>query len=272
MIEATTAIHPSLVKSTLSVLSYEFRRSLTPIRIGVWAGMAIFPATLIITVSMMVQRRQLDAADIRDGFSILLFLVLPEVSTVLGMLLWATSIVSSELESQTWVYSVIRPGARTAMLLGKYAMAVIWTSSTTCVATTIAIPFIGMTQPLNTWATICTLCIVSAVAHGALFAFIGTVFQRRAMVTAFGYALIAEGVLAWIPATVNQFTVGYRLRSILAQWMDLDLERFDRFRRIVSFDTSVSMHLAVLAIGATCLLALTAWRLHASRFTWQSEF
>ena len=36
------------------------------------------------------------------------------------------------------------------------------------------------------------------------------------------YSLLLEGLVSWVPATVNKFTVSYRLRSLLASWMDLD--------------------------------------------------
>ncbi len=39
-----------------------------------------------------------------------MFVLLPQVVTVLGLLLWATPVVHSELEGQTWVYAVVRPG------------------------------------------------------------------------------------------------------------------------------------------------------------------
>ncbi|MFM9065101.1 MAG: hypothetical protein ACKOOI_18995, partial [Pirellula sp.] len=45
-------------------------------------------------------------------------------------------------------------------------------------------------------------------------------------VISFIYALVAEGLLAWIPAVINQFTISYRLRSILFRWQDIAVDRY----------------------------------------------
>jgi small basic protein len=233
--------------------------------------MVSFPVLLVTAVSILVHRVGQPDVNNHLGFSILLFVLLPEVLTVLGMLLWATPIVNSELEGQTWIYSVIRPGARRSMLLGKYIVAVVWTCSCTCAAASIAVPITGMPDAMKAWSTICMLCIVSAAAHGALFVFIGTFFQRRAMVSAFVYAIVIEGVLAWIPATINQFTIGFRLRSMLVHEMQLDFGDIPNFRRLVSDGTTSLAHIGVLGVGAAILLSLTVWRIQSSQYSMQSE-
>lgn len=266
-----TLVRPSVYRGMMSVFAYEFKRSLTPFRIAVWCAMALFPIFLTTMVSYVIQHANMEAEDNRIGFTMLMFALLPEVITILGMLLWATPIVNAELEGLTWIYSVIRPGARRAMLLGKYLMAVLWTSSCTCAAATISIPITQMDRPFLAWGTICALCVVSSLAHGALFVFIGTFLQRRAMVSAFAYAIAIEGILSWIPATINKLTIGYRLRSLLIEWLDLPLERMGETSRLVSDGTPVWVHLCTLGVGVVVVLALSVWRIQTSQFSVQSE-
>lgn len=269
--QTESIVRPSIIRGMLSVFGYEFRRSLTPFRIFVWGAMALFPVFLVTMVSYVVQQEAIEAEDNRIGFTMLLFALLPEVITILGMLLWATPIVNAELEGLTWIYSVVRPGARRAMLLGKFMMAVLWTASCSCTAATISIPITQMDKPLLAWGTICTLCVISAIAHGALFVFIGTFLQRRAMVSAFAYSIAIEGIMSWIPATINKLTIGYRLRSVLFECLDLPLERMGDIRRLVSDGTPVWTHIAILGCGVVVLLALSIWRVQTSQFSIQSE-
>src|SRR5690606_17070951 len=59
------------------------------------------------------------------------------------------------------------------------------------------------------------------VCYAALYVLIGVLFSARATVVAVIYTLLFEGVLSTIPATINKFTVCYRLRSLLSEWVDL---------------------------------------------------
>ncbi len=256
----------------IGVFKLELVRTLTFGRIMTWCLMALFPPILIGIASWQIGGRSLiSAAEMNFGYVVILFLLIPQVVTVLGLLLWATPIVHSELEAQTWVYSVVRPGARRAVLLGKYCIAVLWAFSSACVAVTLAIPFSSVTHSFQTWGVLCFLNLISAVSYASLFATIGTLMQKRAMVTAFLYGIFVEAILSTLPATINQLTVSFRLRSILFQLLDLKLNVAAEMGRFFDTTSSVSVHLICLALFTTVLLGISLWRVEASQFVWQSE-
>ena len=256
----------------IGVFKLELVRTLTFGRMMTWCLMALFPPILIGIASWQIGgRSSIGAAEMNFGYILMLFLLIPQVVTVLGLLLWATPIVHSELEAQTWVYAVVRPGARRAVLLGKYCIAVLWAFSSATVAVTLAIPFASVTYPFQTWGVLCFLNLVSALSYAALFATIGTLMQKRAMVTAFLYGIFVEAILSTLPATINQLTVSFRLRSILFQLLDLKLEVAAEMGRFFDTSTSVSVHLICLALFTAVLLGISLWRVEASQFVWQSE-
>ncbi|HUP78403.1 MAG TPA: hypothetical protein VM260_07530, partial [Pirellula sp.] len=159
----------------VGVFKLELVRTMTFGRIMAWFAMALFPPTLVGIASWQIGLHEsTNELAMNFGYIFMLFLLIPQVVTVLGLLLWATPIVHSELEAQTWVYAVVRPGARRAVLLGKYCIAVLWTFSCSCVAVTIAIPFTSVANPVPTWMVLCFLNSISAVAYAALFVAIGT--------------------------------------------------------------------------------------------------
>lgn len=234
--------------------------------------MALFPPCLIGIASLQIGNRSgMGAAELNFGYIIMLFFLIPQIVTVLGLLLWATPIVHAELEAQTWGYYVVRPGARRAVLLGKYAIAVLWAFSSASVAVTLAIPFATLTSPVRAWGVLCFLNLISALAYGALFATLGTLIQKRAMVSAFMYGIFIEGILSTLPAAINQFTVSYRLRCILLKMLEVDLIVPPNMVRFFDSNESTAFHLFCLALFTSALMSISLWRVEASQFAWQSE-
>ncbi len=89
-----------------------------------------------------------------------------------------------------------------------------WVSVTVCVL--IAQP----QQALRLWATLIALVGLACLAYGALYSLIGVLLHRRAMVIAVAYTLIFEFLVSFVPAVINQFTVQFRLRNLLVDFMD----------------------------------------------------
>lgn len=260
-----------LRRGIFGVAQYELIRSLTPVRIGLWIAMALFPTFLILVVAFSVPERFLRSSDYQSVISILFFVLLPEIVTVLGMLLWATPIVNSEMESRSWVYSVIRPEGRRSMLLGKYAIAVLWTTTCGWLAASLSIPFAGFRDPWNAWLSTLILCLLSSLSHGALFALIGVLVQRRSMVLAFFYAVVVEGLLGWIPAVINKFTIAYRIRSLMAGWFDVPINEVMQTSEMVSKSVSDWVHIAWLLGGTVVLLGIALWRVQAAQYLGKAE-
>ena len=59
----------------------------------------------------------------------------------------------------------------------------------------------------------------SCMAYGALYALIGVLFHKRATVVAVSYTLLAEFLVSFVPAIINEFTIQIRLRTIYMNWM-----------------------------------------------------
>lgn len=255
----------------MAVARYEIVRALTPWRIALWIAMVLFPVLLIGTVSYNLRQNVQLPPEAEVAFAMIMFVLLPEVVTVLGMLLWATPVVSSELEGQTWIYSLVRPGGRRSVLLGKYLVAVLWTASCGVLSATLALPLTGIDNGFQVWWVLVVLCLLSSMAHGALFAFLGVMFQRRIMVIAFIYAIVVEAVLGWIPAMINKFTVAYRLRSLLFQWLDLPIPQGMRSSELFTDGTSAWVHVACLVGGSVVLLGIASWRIGQAQYSFQSE-
>jgi len=69
------------------------------------------------------------------------------------------------------------------------------------------------------------------------------------LIAALAYSLCIEVTVSLVPATINQLTISYRLRSLLAQWMELDglRSRTELFNGTESPTTSILILLGYAA-------------------------
>lgn len=285
-----TSLFSRLSKAVPGVVSYELTRSMTPGRWAMFLLMVCIPTALLIAVSQLTPNEAkytVNVSQLPDGkttirdetnlaFCMLVYLLIPQVMTMLGMLVLASPIVHSELEGQTWIYALVRHAGRRSLLLGKYLVAVLWTSSAGILAVSLATPFLPLQNPAQLWLTASLLCLLASLAYGALFALIGVVMQKRVMVISFVYALVAEGVLAWIPAVINQFTIAYRLRSILFRWLDLSVDEYFpnmglARNAMVAQDPSGWVQVAWVLLISGILLGLALWLVETIQYSFQSE-
>jgi ABC-type transport system involved in multi-copper enzyme maturation permease subunit len=286
----STSLFSRLSKAVPGVVSYELARSMTPGRWAMFLLMVCIPTALLIAVSQLTPNEAkytVNVSQLPDGkttirdetnlaFCMLVYLLIPQVMTMLGMLVLASPIVHSELEGQTWIYALVRHAGRRSLLLGKYLVAVLWTSTAGILAVSLATPFLPLQNPAQLWLTASLLCLLASLAYGALFALIGVVMQKRVMVISFVYALVAEGVLAWIPAVINQFTIAYRLRSILFRWLDLSVDEYFpnmglARNAMVAQDPSGWGQVAWVLLISGILLGLALWLVETIQYSFQSE-
>lgn len=205
-----------MLSAIMQVIGFEARRTRTRGRIGIWLALAIFPSLLLTLLRLQVGRPVPD-----EALAMMAFYLVVQIGCMMGLLLWATPVVGSELESQTWIYLALRPHGKTAILMGKYVVAALWTASAGVVSA-VGVAFCsGYPAPWTLATTLLILVLVSSVCYAALYVLIGVVFSARATVVAVIYTLLFEGILSTIPATINKFTVCYRLRSLLSEWVDL---------------------------------------------------
>jgi ABC-type transport system involved in multi-copper enzyme maturation permease subunit len=264
--------HPFLW-GTLGVLRYELIRSLSLTRLISWLLIFAFPVALILLAKWQVGQRprRISPDELRIGFSFISFALIPHVAVMLNLLMWATPVVNTELEGQTWIYSIVRPQGKLNIILGKYLTAIFWSIFGGLLSATIAIPLLGLDESFALWWTLARLVILSSVAYGALYIAMGTLFQKRAMVSAFIYTLTVEGFLSLLPATINQLTVSFRLRCLLVQWLDIRLPVEMRSRAEIFDLSGTTHHLVALAVYVIVLLSVALLFARRSEYSLQPD-
>ncbi len=241
-----------MVAAILQVIRFELQRSFVLGRLATWVLLWAFPTALIATAVFL---RRTDPPIVVA--SLLSYVLVPQVCCMLGLLLWATPAIQSELEGKTWIYISLRPSGKLAVLLGKYCLAVIWAGSASIISSWILAWLLGEDQWLQLGKTLSGLSILSCICYGALYLLIGVVVTKRAMITALTYSLVIEVAVSLVPATINQLTISYRLRSLLADWMEL--ERLRSRSELFSGTESATTNILILLGYAAGLLLVASF-------------
>lgn len=256
----------------IDVMLFELRRSLTWGRIFIWLILVAFPVAIMVTMSSMAKSSMganFNATAFFEVFGVTLYFLVPEVTCLLGLLLWATPAISTEIEGQTWIYLAMRASGRRSVLVGKYLTAVFWTVSAAIAAITLSVFSTGSAEAFRMWWVLSLLAVMSCLAHAALYVLIGAVFYRRTMVAAVLYTVVVEFGLSFIPALVNKFTINYRLRGLLANWMDWDRAR-SQAESIFGSEPTQNHLLALLAITIV-FLCLAVRKVERTEYPTQQE-
>jgi len=114
------------IRAAWVVFAFEWRRAMGWGRLPFMAALAVFPAAILWLIRHEGGRLEQHA----DALAIVLFALVPEIVCLLGLLLWATPMIHSDVENKTWPYLAVRPAGKTPILFGKYAAAVLWTMLT----------------------------------------------------------------------------------------------------------------------------------------------
>ncbi|MFN9719418.1 MAG: ABC transporter permease subunit [Planctomycetota bacterium] len=300
------------MNSLAAVFLHEWRRSLTPGRIVWWLLMCLFPiavsmlirfradveldsnqplasAAEIQTSETLRTNRQSSAMGsdqsdsqgpdeeqrraIRDGlWSVFLYVMIPCLSSALGVLLTAGPAVASELEQRSWVYLATRPNGIVWLLLGKFLVAFTWGYSSAMIALTGAIAFVSVSSRFAVWWPMALLSGLSCLAYSGAFLLVGAIFPKRAMVFSIMYMAIVEVVLGSMPAMVNRLTVQYRLRSLMLRWLELNepTQEFPRLNSVIGSDPAW-LHVVWLFGLTTVYFAIAQLIVHKREFTTASE-
>ncbi|WP_436716022.1 hypothetical protein U8335_28195 [Roseiconus lacunae] len=255
------------ISTPLDVLWFELRRAMTWGRIAMWVVLVAFPIAVVTAMLVNIQLdlgERYDPQEMIQPFGMAMYVLITEVSCLLGLLLWAAPAISTEIEGQTWVYLTVRTHGRWSVLVGKYLAAVIWTLTSTLTALTISCCVVGTEIGNELWWVLAKLCVLSCVAHAALYLLIGCLFYRRTMVAAVVYMMAVEFVASFIPALVNKLTINYRLRGLLADWMQWEEAR-SRAENIFGNEPA-STHLLMLTVMTAVLLLAAIWRVERTEF------
>jgi hypothetical protein len=204
-----------LIKQSIAVMLFEFRRSMSLGRLSAFWVLSLFPPAMVLLISFM-------AFDVPSYPVIILFLTF--IVCILALLLWATPNVYAELENRNWVFLASRPRGRVALLIGKWLAAL----SAAIIVCSLAVVLCWTVVALRSEmfrsegiAWISRTCLVSigfwaiaCVNYAALFSLLGVIFQRRAMVIATVYTVLNECVLAFVFALVSKFSIRYHLIAV----------------------------------------------------------
>ena len=205
------------IRAAWAVFAFECRRQISWGRVLGMLALAAFPAGIL----WLINRGGGRLVEHRDAWPTALFILVPEIVCLLGVLLWVTPAVQTEVEGRTWPYLVVRPAGKAPILAGKYAAGVFWSMLTGWLALTLAILVLSpREQALHAWSVLAGLVALPCTAYGSLFALLGVVFVRRGMIFAVAYTLL-EFIVRWIPAMIKQVTVQYHLQGLLVHWMHL---------------------------------------------------
>ena len=235
---------------------FDFRRSLTISRLSIFVVLSLFPPA-IMAINLFGPGLDAAAAPVIIGVTVMMVGILAE-------LLWATPIVYGELEGKTWLFLAVRPRGIMAVLLGKYLIAVLWTMAVCSIAMTICVLLAATAQipnALQMWRVFLILITLAAFAYAAIFALIGVIFHRRAMVFAMAYVIVFEVFIAQIPAVINQLTVRHHLTALAVKWLDfryLGGEEVPEFILQQMLGVQEPDWQNILMVAATAAIALAA--------------
>jgi ABC-type transport system involved in multi-copper enzyme maturation permease subunit len=149
----------------------------------------------------------------------------------------------------------------------KYLIAVVWTVAVCSISLTLCVLLTAMAQVSNAlqiWLVYSVLILLAALAYAAIFALIGVLFHRRAMVFAMAYVIVLEVVIAQIPAIINQITVRHHLTALAVKWLDfryLGGEEVPAFilEQVLGAQEPDWQNIVVIAINAAVALAASMW-------------
>ncbi len=229
------------------VVWFEWRRAFTISRLAWMLSLMAFPPGLLFLVNMAARNEPRV-----EVVSILIFILCACVVCMMSVFLWATPVLSSELEGRSWVYLAVRPYGPIAVLIGKYLVAVSWAVPVGLVSATLSVFVFNAEDRGHLIAVHSGLVLLSCLAYSALFLLIGVIAPKKCMVAGIIYTIIFEVAFALIPAAVNMLTVQYRLRCLLIRWMDFDKALAERNPVFLSYfgDESSAWHVGVL-LGMT---------------------
>jgi len=159
--------------------------------------------------------------DVRVGgatiFGLIIWLCLRVVVPILGVF-YGTALIADEVDDKTITYLFTRPVRRAAVLLGKYLAYLVCTGLVVLPAIVIvyflAVPFREVPGTFGALAIDVGLLALGLAAYGAVFALVGAVMPRPAvvgLVFAFGW----EQAAMLMPGYLSRLTIAYYLQALV---------------------------------------------------------
>ena len=101
-----------LLRGTWAAFRYQWSRSWTPSRFVWWLVLAAFPPFVIGLTYFADSDRPPPEILVQ-----ILYVLVPNVACMLGVFLWTSSAVQSEVDNRGWIYLAVRPYAKLAHVL-----------------------------------------------------------------------------------------------------------------------------------------------------------
>ena len=247
------------LSSILATCRFEWSQFMTFQRIAVAISLALFPPSMLGMMLMALRRSR-----VGTGYELFISVLFISIVCLLGLFMWATPIVASELEGKSWIFNASRPRGRVSLLLGKYLAAVLFNFAICLIAVTLCLFLIQATTqslraPLSLWLKMNALYGIACLAYGAIYSLIGTLHYRRAMVIAAAYTIVSDFVLANIPALISRLTLRFHLQFLGLEWfgdfLPIPASQL-KTEYLLPPNAGVGFHLACLgAVIVGCLLA-----------------
>jgi hypothetical protein len=259
----------------LAVIRFQMWRSLTAMRWLWWFVLVIFPPAVVALTFVAARDEDVREEMLRQIQIQEIYVLVPNVLCMLGVFLWTSTVLQSEIENRSWIYVAVRPDARWAHIIGSYIVAVLWTISAALVSLAICVAEIGVPREerFQIVSTLTLLVVISSFAYASIYLLIGVLFFRRAMIVAVVYTLGIEFLLGALPTTISQLTLQYRLRSIWfirMGWldgrppgMDIPIQLFGK--------PPISLHVAGLAIVTCLCIIASGWLVSRREIPIQEE-
>ena len=206
-----------LWRGALATCMFELRRSMSAQRISVSAGLALFPPMMLSL--LIVGAKISNSKGTLSESSEFMAVFLTALVLLLGLLLWATPNVYSELEGKSWLFVASRPSGRSSIFLGKFMASVLVSIIICFLSISLCVLVIhhnnATVKPVQLWLAMNFVYFLATLIYAALFSLIGVLFVRRAMVVGAGFLIGFDVFLASLPgALINRFTVRHHLQEI----------------------------------------------------------
>lgn len=236
-----------------AVAILEFRHMLGEKKIWLLALFLMLPALLTAVLMNFGGFAQTDAL-LASG--VYLFLAYPQAICLILALLYSTAIMSTEVAEKTLTYLFTRPIAKWKIVISKYLTIVACLGVSTLASLLVSWCILGLPGGLRTLAAMSLATGVAIVVYCAIFAMLGIIFPKWAMVIGLIYAVVIEVFMSFVPAVINTLTATYYLRSVVMR-MIADIELPPQIARMVG-EASLTVSLSVLAVMTLTSLGVAA--------------
>ena len=170
----------NLVRGIVAVVRFQLGRSFTAARLLWWFVLVLFPP-LVVGLTFLDVHGSEERKTILEQVQLQeVFVLVPNVACMLGVFLWTSTVLQSEIENRSWVYLAVRPRARMAHIVGSYLVAVVWTITAALMA--LLICMFEITIPSEARSTFVMsqvlLILVSATSYASIYLLIGVLFYQ----------------------------------------------------------------------------------------------